>query len=138
MADEAWTILRRIKVVARAMRFREVRIEAGDREDVAASKFPALVIRLLSLDENEDSSDDGVEHLTPIELYVFLSRNREAERVEEAIKLINDLKNAIEADTTLKKYKIEFEGAEFREGENPVEVAMVPMTATHYTTTTAR
>jgi len=137
MADEAWTLLDQIKTVAKATKdFREVRIEAGKEEDVAAAKYPALVIRLKTLDEE---ADEDTQQIVNFDLVLLFKRRGEEARVEEAIKISNDLKNALEGDATVRSYIADFPSMEPGDAESPIERwDMNGCTGLIYTTRTGR
>ena len=120
MADEAWTLLNRIKTVAKAKKnlFREVRIEAGSAEDVSASKHPALVIRFTGIDE---TAYEGIDQYVHISLNLLVIDKDEETRVQQMIEISNDLKNALEGDATVKSYISEYPGLEPQDAEAPLE-----------------
>lgn len=119
MADEAWTLLKRIKTVAKALKdFREVRIEAGTDEDVTASNHPALIIRLKSIAEG---GGEAVTQEVVFDLHYIFKLRGEKDRVKKAIGVTNDLKNALEGAATIAGFIPEFSDLTPLEAEQPCE-----------------
>jgi len=136
MADEAWTLLKRIKTVAAALKdFREVRIEAGTAEEASASKHPALVIRLMSI---EETAYEDITQVVSFDLDIILKKRGEESRVQELIEVSNDLKNALEGDAIIKGYIADWPSLEPRDAENPYEHWGMSCTGKLETTRTGR
>ena len=138
MADEAWTLLDKIRDVAKAKKnlFREVRIEAGtEEESISASKHPALVIRFTGLDEE---AYEDIRQIVNFDLDILLKGGTEELRVEKMIKVSNDLKNALEGDATVSSYIADWPTLEAREADNPCEHWGMSCTGLVYTTRTGR
>ena len=137
-SDEPWTLLSRLRTVAKSIAFRTVVVESGDQRDISVSNFPACVVRLVDLDEDRQASDTGVQHVTNVDLHVLTGGKSKDARLEQAVTMINSLKNAIAADAVVKQYLPMFSEVEFVSEDGPVEHGVVTMMATHWTTNTGR
>ena len=136
-ADLNWTILKRMKTLAEETRqFLQVRLEAGKSFDVALSKCPACVLHVTGPSESRDAEDP--QHVVHVNAHIVTSDTDEDNRLERALKLVNDLKNAIQGDATLSKYVPEFDDVEWTEESAPVEHAVFGITAIYYSTATGR
>jgi hypothetical protein len=100
MADKDWTILNDVVATLDASGLlKRVQLGAGPRpEDVPASQLPACFVEYLGTDEFPAAGDDELFAAVRFRLALIVKGHDEAERIEAAVKLANDVKDTLMVD----------------------------------------
>ena len=100
MADKDWTILKHVVSTLDASGLlKRVQLGAGPRpEDIPAAQLPACFVEYLGTDEYPTAGDDELFAAVRFRLALIVKGRDEAERVETAIKLANDVKDTLMVD----------------------------------------
>jgi len=134
-----WRIFDRMKTLCQAVHgFREVRIEAGEAEEVAASKYPSCVIQMLDSDAERQASDDGTLNTVPFNLRILAGEKTEAERIKAVLAAERDLKNKILDDAEMKAFNTSLGGLTWDRAQEPYEQGILAGTVEFWTPETGR
>ena len=100
MPDKDWSILNDVVSTVEASGLVKLaRLGAGpEPKDVPVSQLPACFVGYLGTDEYPASGDDELFCAVRFRLNLLVKGRDESERVESAIKLANDLKDALMVD----------------------------------------
>ena len=100
MADKDWSILNDVvSTVESSGLVKLTRLGAGpEPQDVPVSQLPACFVEYMGTDEYPAAGDDELFSEVRFRLNLIVKGRAETERVESAIKLANDVKDALMVD----------------------------------------
>jgi hypothetical protein len=100
MADKDWSILNHVvSTLSGSSLLKLVRLGAGPRpEEVPVSQLPACFVEYSGTDEFPATGDDEVFSVLRFKLALVVKGQEESARIESAMKLANDLKDALMVD----------------------------------------
>jgi hypothetical protein len=100
MADKDWTILNHVAATLESSGLlKRVQLGAGPKpEDLPVSQLPACFVEYVGTDEFPTAGDDELFASVRFRLALIVKGHDEPERIEAAIKLSNDVKDALMVD----------------------------------------
>lgn len=140
--DGANTFLEAVRAAAEdeVKVFRKVLLTSGPQDEYDVDECPLCEIRFGRIDENDESSDEGIVQIIEATVRVMVASEGgdEGKAVQTALSYINRVKNALGANDTFLSYVGRTGSVTATEAEDPFEAFEFPITGKIVTTATGR